>query len=200
MARPVAGLCLILMRLALWFLGLAALVLGTWLVWGGRWDEHFTLAGSVKWLESAGPWAWAAGFALLVGDLFLPVPGTIVISALGLIYGVLLGGLVASAGLMAAGLSVTDWGCLFGESSRVDGWEIWIMKGEDCSSPPAGDGWSPCRGRCRFYPRSFPAPRDWCGCRSGALWWRLRVAACRWDFSLRRSARPAVKRPAGRSA
>jgi uncharacterized membrane protein YdjX (TVP38/TMEM64 family) len=103
------------MRLALWFLGLAALVLGTWLVWGGRWDERFTVAGSVEWLERAGPWAWAAGIALLAGDLFLPVPGTVVISALGLIYGVLLGGVIAVAGLMAAGFCGYGLGRLFGE-------------------------------------------------------------------------------------
>ncbi|MEY3898631.1 MAG: hypothetical protein RLZZ214_4153 [Verrucomicrobiota bacterium] len=104
------------MRLALWFLGLAALVLGTWLFWGGGWNERFTLAGSVKWLESAGPWAWAAGIGLLAGDLFLPVPSTVVISALGLIYGVLLGGMVAAAGLMTAGLFGYGVGRLFGES------------------------------------------------------------------------------------
>lgn len=115
MAWSLAGLCLIIMRLVLWFLGLAALVLGTWLIWGGKWDEQFTLAGSVKWLESAGPWAWAAGIALLAGDLFLPVPSTVVISALGLIYGTFVGGSIASAGLMCAGLAGYGVGRLFGE-------------------------------------------------------------------------------------
>jgi uncharacterized membrane protein YdjX (TVP38/TMEM64 family) len=103
------------MRLALWFLGLAALVLGTWLVWGGDWDKQFTLAGSVKWLECAGSWTWAAGIALLVGDLFLPVPSTVVISALGYIYGPLAGGAIATVGLMAAGLLGYGVGRLFGE-------------------------------------------------------------------------------------
>lgn len=103
------------MRLVLWFVALAALVLGIWLVWGGRWDEQFTFAGSVKWLESAGPWAWAAGILLLIGDLALPVPGTIVISALGFIYGTLLGGVVASAGLIAAGMLGYGLGRLCGE-------------------------------------------------------------------------------------
>ena len=103
------------MRLAFWFVALAALFLGIWMLWGGRWDEQFTLAGSVNWLESAGRWAWAAGIVLLAGDLFLPVPGTIVISALGLIYGALIGGLIAAAGLMAAGLCGYGLGRLFGE-------------------------------------------------------------------------------------
>jgi uncharacterized membrane protein YdjX (TVP38/TMEM64 family) len=103
------------MRLALWFLGLAALVLGTWAIWGTGWDERFTLAGSVAWLESAGPWAWAAAILLLVGDLALPVPGTIVISALGYIYGVFMGGLIASAGLILAGVTGYGLGRLFDE-------------------------------------------------------------------------------------
>ena len=103
------------MRLALWFVVLAALVLGAWLIWGGKWDDQFTFAGSVKWLESAGPWAWVAGISLLVGDLALPVPGTIVISALGYVYGTLLGGVIASVGLIAAGMLGYGLGRLFGE-------------------------------------------------------------------------------------
>ncbi len=104
-----------MMRLALWFLGLAILVLGTWAVWGAGWDAHFTLAGSVAWLEGAGPWAWAAGIALLGSDLALPVPSTVVISALGYIYGTFVGGLVAAAGLMLVGMTGYGLGWLFGE-------------------------------------------------------------------------------------
>ncbi|NJR42440.1 MAG: hypothetical protein HC767_07040 [Akkermansiaceae bacterium] len=42
------------MRLALWLLILAAIVLGIWGIWGGGWDETFTFAGSVKWLQESG--------------------------------------------------------------------------------------------------------------------------------------------------
>ena len=103
------------MRLLWVFLALAALVLGIWLAWGGAWENQFTLAGSVEWLERAGSWAWAAGIGLLVGDLILPVPSTVVISALGFVYGSLLGGLVASVGLMSAGLAGYGVGRLCGE-------------------------------------------------------------------------------------
>ena len=92
------------MRLALWFLLLAVLVLGTWMIWGGKWEDQFTLDGSVVWLKSSGQWAWLFGIILLVVDLALPVPSTIVISALGYIYGVMLGGAIASVGLIASGL------------------------------------------------------------------------------------------------
>ena len=99
----------------MWFVALAALVLGAWLIWGGKWDDHFTFAGSVKWLQNAGPWAWAAGISLLISDLALPVPGTVVISALGYVYGTLLGGVIASVGLIAAGVLGYGLGRLCGE-------------------------------------------------------------------------------------
>ncbi len=103
------------MRLVWWFLALAALVLGTWMIWGGGWDRHFSFSGSVRWLEGAGPWAWLAGILLLAGDLVLPVPGTVVISALGFIYGTMLGGAVAAVGLMVAGLLGYAAGRWFGQ-------------------------------------------------------------------------------------
>lgn len=103
------------MRLVLWFLALAVLVFGTWMVWGGGWDSHFSFEGSVRWLQGVGPWGWAAGILLLASDLVLPVPGTVVVSALGYVYGTLLGGLVATAGLMAAGMLGYGVGRLCGE-------------------------------------------------------------------------------------
>lgn len=105
------------MRLLLWFLFLSGLVLGIFLLWGGAWEERFTLQGAVGWLESAGPWAWAAGIGLLASDLVLPVPGTVVMSALGYVYGVLLGGLAAAAGAMVAGLCGYGVGRLIGEKA-----------------------------------------------------------------------------------
>jgi len=103
------------MRLLWFFLGLAALVLATWMIWGAGWETRFTLDGSVRWLESAGPWAWAVGILLLAADLLLPVPSTVVISALGFIYGTFAGGLIAGIGLMCAGLAGYGVGRLFGE-------------------------------------------------------------------------------------
>jgi len=103
------------MRLIAWFIGLSALVLVTWLLWGGAWEERFTLDGAVLWIEGAGPWAWAAGIGLLAADLVLPVPGTVVMSALGYVYGPLAGGLAAAAGSMLAGLCGYGIGRLVGE-------------------------------------------------------------------------------------
>ena len=105
------------MRLLLWFLFLSGLVLGIFLLWGGAWEERFTLQGAVGWLESAGPWAWAAGIGLMASARVLPVRGTVVMSALGYVYGVLLGGLAAAAGAMVAGLCGYGVGRLIGEKA-----------------------------------------------------------------------------------
>lgn len=99
----------------MWFMVLAALVLGTWWVWGGKWEDDFTLEGSVRWLAGAGSWAWAAGILLLAGDFVLPIPSTVVISGLGYLYGVLMGGLLATVGLMLAGFLGYGLGRLCGE-------------------------------------------------------------------------------------
>jgi uncharacterized membrane protein YdjX (TVP38/TMEM64 family) len=49
-------------------------------------------------------WAWAAGVVLIWADLVLPVPQTVVITALGVIYGTVLGGLLGSVGQITGGL------------------------------------------------------------------------------------------------
>ena len=49
-------------------------------------------------------WAWAVGIALIWADLVLPVPQTVVIAALGIIYGGVLGGVVGSVALITNGL------------------------------------------------------------------------------------------------
>lgn len=48
-------------------------------------------------------WAWAAGIVLIWADLVLPVPQTVVIAALGIVYGTVFGGLLGSVGLITGG-------------------------------------------------------------------------------------------------
>lgn len=103
------------MRLVFWFGGLAMVILASWLVWGGAWEERFSLTGTSAWLRGAGAWGWAAGIGLLVADLLLPVPGTVVMSALGYVYGALLGGLIATTGSLLAGICGYGVGRLCGE-------------------------------------------------------------------------------------
>jgi uncharacterized membrane protein YdjX (TVP38/TMEM64 family) len=49
-------------------------------------------------------WAWAAGIGTIWADLFLPVPQTSVIAALGIVYGAIGGGVLGSVGLVTGGL------------------------------------------------------------------------------------------------
>lgn len=103
------------MRLVYLFLGMAVLFLGAWLIWGGALDERFTVQGTVEWLEGSGSWAWAAGIGLLVADLVLPLPGTVVMAALGYVYGPWVGALIAFIGEMLATLAGYGAGRLMGE-------------------------------------------------------------------------------------
>lgn len=91
------------MRFLLLFLGLALLVLVPFLIWGDAAEAFFTAEGTVAWLRERGDWAWAAGMGLLVLDLFLPLPGTVILSALGYVYGTVAGGLVGAAGSFLSG-------------------------------------------------------------------------------------------------
>lgn len=97
-------------RLVVVFVAAALLMLAVFAIWGDAWERAFTVEGSVEWLRASGAWAWAAGIALLVGDLVLPVPSTCVMSALGIVYGPALGGLVSAIGTVASGV-IAYWSC-----------------------------------------------------------------------------------------
>ncbi len=92
------------MRLLWIFLVLAVAVLIPFFIWGEGFQRVFTQEGSVAWLLKYGRWAWAAGVGLLVLDLFLPIPETAVVAALGFVYGPIAGGLISAVGLILSGL------------------------------------------------------------------------------------------------
>ncbi len=91
------------MRLLWIFLGLAVLVLIPFLIWGNWFQQTFDQAGAQSWLGSLGGWAWLAAIGLLVSDLFLPVPATPVMSALGYLYGTTVGGAIGATGAFLSG-------------------------------------------------------------------------------------------------
>ncbi|MEZ4703046.1 MAG: VTT domain-containing protein [Rhodothermales bacterium] len=91
------------MRLLWIFLGLAVLFLIPFLIWGGQIEAMFSQDGTVAWLRGYGAWAWMAGIVLLMSDIVLPVPGTVVMSALGFVYGPVAGGLLAALGAFLGG-------------------------------------------------------------------------------------------------
>lgn len=92
------------MRLLWIFLGLAAVVVIPFVIWGEDFETWFSQEAAVRWMRQFGGWAWAAGIGLLVADLFLPIPGTAVMAALGFVYGPWLGGLLGATGSILAGL------------------------------------------------------------------------------------------------
>ncbi len=107
------------MRLLVLFVGLAIIVLVTFFIWGDNLMEMFSQAGTVSWLSRYGKWAWVVAVLLLMADLFLPLPATIIIAALGYIYGPIAGGLISTAGSFLAG-SLGYWLCrLLGERTAV---------------------------------------------------------------------------------
>lgn len=92
-----------MLRLIGIFVMLAILVLIPFLIWGEGFERRFSQAGAIDWLRDYGRWAWAAGVLLLMTDLFLPVPATAVMAALGFIYGPVAGGLIATLGGFCSG-------------------------------------------------------------------------------------------------
>ena len=92
-----------MMRLFGWFLFLALIVLIPFLIWGSGFEQSFSQEGAVAWLTGYGRWAGVAGILLLISDLFLPIPATAVMAALGFVYGPVAGGLIATLGSFLSG-------------------------------------------------------------------------------------------------
>lgn len=83
---------------------LLALIIVPFMIWGAKFDATLSLDGARTWMEQYGRWAWLAGIVLLVADIVLPIPSTVVMSALGWMYGWLMGGLICTAGSMLSGI------------------------------------------------------------------------------------------------
>lgn len=130
-------------RSHLWILvvTLLALIIGPFVVWGSWFEKMLDLHGAKAWMESLGAFAWLGGVALLVSDLVLPIPGTVVMSALGLAYGWLWGGLASTAGSALGGLVAYALCRKFGHRPAL--WlagEEGLAKGEELFRSQRG-GW-----------------------------------------------------------
>jgi len=138
----VEGLPLYLVRLVWLFLILVVLVLLPFAVWGDVFSGYFDLQNTSEVLIKPGrAWAWAVGVALLILDLILPIPGTMVMSALGFIYGPFAGGIVAGAGSLLSGLLAYGFCRMLGRpAARWIAGEKGLVRGELLFSGAAG-GW-----------------------------------------------------------
>ena len=92
-----------MIRLLGLFLFLALVVSIPFLIWGSGFERSFSQEGAVAWLSGYGHWAGPAGILLLISDLFLPIPATAVMAALGFVYGPVAGGLTATLGSFLSG-------------------------------------------------------------------------------------------------
>lgn len=92
-----------MLRLFSIFVGLAVLVLIPFALWGEGFERTLSGDAALQWLAGFGGWAWAPGIALLILDLFLPVPATAVMAGLGYVYGPFLGGLIGALGSWLSG-------------------------------------------------------------------------------------------------
>ena len=96
-------------RLAVFLVGLAAVVMIPFLLLGEGFEARFSAEGARGWLAQYGQkWAWLAALVLLMSDLVLPVPATGVMSALGYVYGTWTGGLLGATGSFLSGLAAYE--------------------------------------------------------------------------------------------
>lgn len=104
------------MRLVFLMMAVAVFFLFGWFFFGQGLEEVWNVDRLAAHFENAKSWAWLLGIALLMADLLLPIPGTIVMSALGAVYGFWIGGLLSAIGSMLAGISGYGVGRFFKES------------------------------------------------------------------------------------
>lgn len=100
----------------------------------------FSQAGIEDWLERFKTFGLLGGILLLAADIFLPLPGTLIISTLGYVYGPLTGGVAATVGLILSG-TIAYFLCRYagvGVTKRLLGEEAYV-KGQQFSA--ASGGW-----------------------------------------------------------
>jgi uncharacterized membrane protein YdjX (TVP38/TMEM64 family) len=156
-------------RLWLVFALLLAAIIVPFLLWGSAFETLLSPAALHALLEANRRIAWLIGIALLVADLFLPIPSTVVMSALGWLYGPLPGGVLASAGLFLAAQLAYQLSFRFGRpfAARLAGEEnlsaaaAWISRaGGACIAisrclPVLSEAIACLAGLSRFPPRDF---------------------------------------------
>jgi uncharacterized membrane protein YdjX (TVP38/TMEM64 family) len=104
-SKPVRAL----LRVFVVVLTLAFLVAVPFGIWGAQIEEILSIDGTITWMRETG-WAWAVGIGLIASDVVLPVPSSAVMTALGVIYGPIVGGLISAVASVLAG-SLGYWLC-----------------------------------------------------------------------------------------
>ncbi len=148
---------------------LLAAIIVPFLIWGSAFETLLNPVALRVFLEGNRRFAWIIGIVLLVADLFLPIPSTIVMSALGWLYGPLIGGLVSSTGLLLSAQLAYQLSLRFGRpiAARLAGEEglssaaAWFCRaGGACVAvsrclPVLSEAIACLAGLSRFPPRDF---------------------------------------------
>ena len=92
------------MRLFALAVVLALAVLLPFVFWGDTFTQWLGDDAAVQSLRGFGAWGWTIAIILLVGDLFLPIPATPIMSAIGYLYGAWVGGLISAGGSFLSGM------------------------------------------------------------------------------------------------
>lgn len=85
------------------FIGLSLVILGVFALWGNGMEAFLDPDRTVGLLRQAPLLAGPAGAALLISDIVLPIPTTVIIGALGVVLGPVAGAFWGWVGLMLAG-------------------------------------------------------------------------------------------------
>lgn len=101
-------------KLILVILAIVFALLLPYFIWHEQMDAYFASESYQEWLVSVKPYAWLIGIALIVGDLFLPIPTPPIMAAMGTLYGTFTGGLIATVGSILAGLTAYGLARLLG--------------------------------------------------------------------------------------
>lgn len=127
-----------MLRFLIVVLAIAVLLAVPFFLFGDAFEQSITGDGAAGWLGDFGAYAWLVAIGLLIADLAMPVPSAAVMGALGIVYGPILGGLIATAGSMSSGLigygicrrygrPVARW--IGGEKVLVDGEALFANAG-----------------------------------------------------------------------
>ncbi len=73
-------------------------------LWGDALEVALSPDRLQAWLEGSRETAWLIAIGLLTIDILLPIPSAVVIGFLGIVYGTVLGGMIAMAGLLLNGV------------------------------------------------------------------------------------------------
>src|SRR5436190_208419 len=73
-------------------------------MFGVAWAMGFDIEGAPPMPKSAGPLAAITGVALLIADVFLPIPSSLVMIAHGALFGTAIGALLSPTGSVASAL------------------------------------------------------------------------------------------------